>query len=451
MSVECEFLTGPAGSGKSWQLAERVRQDPKYGILSATTGVAAINTGSITINSILKFFDVNSLRDSYVSRRLHRRIQELSSTVRRILLDEVSMLSANALDILYRALYEVNELKGTKHPMGLVLTGDFAQLPPIKEPWAFEAECWEEFEKNTTILEKNWRQTDDRFLSGLNSIRSGDGATGLSSLLECGVGLESGARIGYPGTTILSRNQDVDRFNFASYQLLDRRHPEIVVRSRRWGEQRPEWIPKRRDGTEGLIPAESKFRDGALVMILANDAPKFTYANGDLGYVRDYNPITNEFTIELIRNKSVIRIGQIDRFFTVTDDPDLPVGFRPVHLYCQCEGAGTKQLDLSGGGTKRGVNAPWGIPSYNCSQGTWNVGAVRYHPLRLAYAATVHKTQGLTLDRVQIDFRGFFFSQPAMMYVALSRCRTPEGLRLVGTAEQFIKRVNVAEEVRRWL
>jgi ATP-dependent DNA helicase PIF1 len=448
MPVECEFVTGAAGSGKSFELRRRVDEDPKYGIISATTGVAALNTGSITINSLIKFFDANSLRDIYVSQRLHRRLKEVSQLARRILIDEVSMLSANSLDILFHAISEINEQSTFKNKMALVVSGDFAQLPPIKEPWAFQAECWREFDKNTTRLEKNWRQTNDSFLSGLNCIRRGDGGGGLAALVDCGIKLEGASLIGYPGTTILSRNQDVDRFNFASYQLLDRKHSEIVVRSRRWGEQRTEWNP-----TKGLIPLESKFRVGAYVMILANDAPKFTYVNGDCGYVRDFNPATNEFLIELVRNKEVVRIGQIDRHFTTLEDPDLPVGFRPVHLYCECEASksGSQQLDLSGTGVKRGVSAPWGIPSWNCSQGTWNVGAVRYHPLRLAYAATVHKTQGLTLDRVQVDFRNFFFSQPAMMYVALSRCRTPEGLRLVGSGEQFMKRVRVAEEVKRWL
>ncbi len=72
-------------------------------------------------------------------------------------------------------------------------------------------------------------------------------------------------------------------------------------------------------------------------------------------------------------------------------------------------------------------------------------------PLRLAYASTIHKSQGLTLDNVQIDFRDRFFGNPGMMYVALSRCRTPEGLRLVGTEEMMIKRTVVNQKVKRFL
>jgi hypothetical protein len=78
-------------------------------------------------------------------------------------------------------------------------------------------------------------------------------------------------------------------------------------------------------------------------------------------------------------------------------------------------------------------------------------GQVEYYPLRLAYASTVHKSQGLSLDRVQVDFRNAFFGNPAMIYVALSRCRTLEGLRLVGMREVFAGRCKVDGQVARWL
>jgi ATP-dependent DNA helicase PIF1 len=445
--MQYEFICGPAGCGKSYEVRRRIEEDPKYGVLCATTGIAAVNLGTITLHSLLKFFNVESLRDAYVSGKLQKRLHEISNTVRRIIIDEVSMLSADALDILYKTISEVNAYKTSKNQLGIILVGDLAQLPPINEPWIFNAECWPSFDKNTTKLEKNWRQTDDRFLSALNAVRSGDGGGGLDWLQNCGITLQSATKVGLDGTTILSRNQDVDRFNYASYQLVKSNRPEIAVNSRRWGQQRSEWNP-----AKGYIPLESKFKEGSYVMILSNDAPNFTYVNGDCGYVRDFNPLTGRFSIQLVRTGGIVSIGQIDRYYTQRDEPEgLPYGFRPVHLYCECEQQ-PKQVDLSKPiERKRHVLAPWAIPSYNCSMATWNTGAVRYYPLRLAYAATVHKIQGLTLDRVQVDFRNYFFGQPAMLYVALSRCRTPEGLRLVGSAEQFIKRANIHGEVKRWL
>jgi hypothetical protein len=82
---------------------------------------------------------------------------------------------------------------------------------------------------------------------------------------------------------------------------------------------------------------------------------------------------------------------------------------------------------------------------------TWITGWVRYLPLRLAYATTVHKSQGLSLDTLQLDLGSGFLANPAMMYVAMSRCRTPEGLVLVGTPEQLVAKTNIDPRVTEWL
>jgi ATP-dependent exoDNAse (exonuclease V) alpha subunit len=78
-------------------------------------------------------------------------------------------------------------------------------------------------------------------------------------------------------------------------------------------------------------------------------------------------------------------------------------------------------------------------------------GQVEMWPVRLAYASTIHKSQGLSLDRAQVDIRDHFFASPAMAYVALSRCRTLAGLRIVGQRERFVKNCNVDVRVRPWL
>jgi hypothetical protein len=170
----CEFITGEAGTGKSYLVQERVAADPKYGALCATTGVAAVNTGSITINSLLRYgMDYHALLDAYMTERLHRRLWQLDQTYQRIILDEAPMYSGRALDILYKALCE------RKLNLGLTLVGDFAQLPPINEPWIFQAKCWGRFAANTTRLTKNWRQEGGNFLTALNAIRVGDGGTTL--------------------------------------------------------------------------------------------------------------------------------------------------------------------------------------------------------------------------------------------------------------------------------
>jgi len=97
------------------------------------------------------------------------------------------------------------------------------------------------------------------------------------------------------------------------------------------------------------------------------------------------------------------------------------------------------------------VPPPFGELSLDAERGNWYVGGVEYYPLRVGFAATVFKTQGLSLSNIQIDYRGRFFGHPGSLYVAVSRCRTPEGLRLVGMPDVFAKRCNLNAEVVPWL
>ena len=90
-------------------------------------------------------------------------------------------------------------------------------------------------------------------------------------------------------------------------------------------------------------------------------------------------------------------------------------------------------------------------PYFDFTEGKWVIGEIQYMPVDFAYATTVHKSQGLTLDTVQIDINDGFFGQGSMSYVALSRCRTPQGLKIVGTPRILEERTNVFEEVLPWI
>jgi ATP-dependent exoDNAse (exonuclease V) alpha subunit len=81
----------------------------------------------------------------------------------------------------------------------------------------------------------------------------------------------------------------------------------------------------------------------------------------------------------------------------------------------------------------------------------WVIGEIEYHPLRLAWASTVHKSQGLSLDNVQLNIMDNFFAYPSMLYVGVSRARTPEGLVIVGNEKDFIKKCVIAKEVQKWV
>src|ERR1700733_15053765 len=102
-TVPCEFTSGAAGTGKTWMWRERIAADPTSGILAATTGIAAINLGTTTLNALLRFFDTDSLRDAYLQGSLVRRRKEWRDDYRRIVIDAVSVMDGDTLSILVRA------------------------------------------------------------------------------------------------------------------------------------------------------------------------------------------------------------------------------------------------------------------------------------------------------------------------------------------------------------
>ena len=425
--VPCEFVTGIAGTGKTFEITRRVEEDSSYGKLTATTGIAAVNLGTVTLNSELRFFDTESLQDNFIRGFLQATVKALATGkngnrreedeadggVQNLVIDEVSMMDGVQLDVIHNALEEVN--RTLQRPLGIVLTGDFCQLPPIKAPWAFDASCWSKFAANTTRLTKNWRQGDGRFLDALNLVRSGkgkDAAEALRNLVEFAPTLDTH----FDGTTLVSKNVEVDRFNAISLARLQ--GPEIIVASSLWGKERGEWKN---------IPQALKLKVGAYVMILSNDTPDFTYVNGDCGHVKEFDG--EKFWIKLVRTGETVGISTIERF---NEQQRLP------HALTKEE----KQLRQRGPGLH---------VHYSKGRKRWILGGVIYYPLRLAYASTVHKSQGLSLDCVQIDCRNRFFSLPSMAYVATSRARTAEGLRIVGTPDLFARRVSVSPKVREWL
>jgi ATP-dependent DNA helicase PIF1 len=425
----CEFITGPAGTGKTYNCVKAVAEDPSYGILSATTGIASVNLGAITVNSLLKYSDTRCLRDHFLTGVLSRVLHSLAKQYRRLIVDEVSMADAEQLDIWYRGVEDANRYVDVATPMGITLVGDFAQLAPIKAKWAFEACCWRRFAENTTWLTKVWRQGNARFLEALNLVRRGEGAAAAEVLTSLDVRFETALDTEFDGTTILPRNDQVGRYNALA---LDRvLGAKFKVTSRRWGQQRSEWGQSVRTKEWG-IPPEVELKTGCYVMLLAN-APDFEYVNGDCGTVVRYDPDGGVIYISLVRTGQVVCIPPLTRG---VEHSERPAGWPATAeriLASQDDGGWHPQ------------------PHYRTRVKRWVTGQIEYWPLRLAYATTVHKSQSLTLDRVQCDFRNHFYQQPAMLYVSLSRCRSLAGLRLVGQKETFAKHCNFDPRVAEWL
>lgn len=428
------FLCGAAGSGKTF--ATRAWAEDTHGVeLVATTGIAALNLGGTTINGLLGYFDTRALEEQYVNGRLTAKLGALwRAGLRRICLDECSMLSGDQLTYLVRAIEEVNgrgfvldrvddvdeDGRAASGGLGLTLIGDLAQLAPVKEPYPFESSEWGRFAAHTQTLTEIRRQADPDFIAALRACRRGEGDRALEYFRDR---LQRDVLHPYDGPTLLATNAAVDRLN--RLRLSQASGREIVWEHTRHGEQRSEWgNPEKPPYTWG-IPPRLHLKIGARVMILANarqyGTKAFVYVNGDLGTIVDGDAYTA--TVRLNRTGQEVRVAQVRREKLIPAD-----------------GARRKELRALGQEDQISENGRQEI-----------VGWVQYLPLRLAYASTVHKAQGLSLDQVQVSLAEHFFTTCGMLYVALSRARTAEGLRIVGTPKQFVERCTVDPKLTEWL
>jgi hypothetical protein len=400
--IDCTYISGSAGTGKTTLVRDRIAQDPKWGALCSTTGISAVNLGVITINSLLRYFDTDSLADAFTRGFLTKRLRELAQQYDNLVIDEISMMDAEQLDIVYEAVRVVNEYETIKNPIGIVVVGDFCQLPPVKAKWAFKADCWRAFAEKTQRLTTNYRQGDPEFLEALQLIRAGKGpeaAEAFRSLIRW----ENRLDRDFDGTTIVGKNVAVDRFNWLAFSRLQ--GESLSIPSTRWGKPRSEWR---------YIPEVLELKVGAYVMILSNAYldGRLLYSNGDCGHVIGLDE-GGVVAVELARSGEIVSVEKITRE-NLSDSP---------------------------------------LKGHECPRrrDRYVIGSITYCPLRLAYSSTVHKTQSLTLDRVQLDLRDAFVGQPAMCYVALSRCREAKGLVAVGSPELLAKRARMDPEVLPWV
>ena len=516
--MRTQVILGPAGSGKSYNLKKEMEADPNYAKLCATTGIAAINLGPgvTTINSVLGFFNDESALDALERGQLTKRFIALARAgFKNLVVDEVSMMSANLLSIITQAAQEAHETieqRGeTYQPAGLILTGDWLQLPPVRGRFAFLMEGWDGlYQPFVQQLTKIWRQSDPLFLEALTCARQGKGIGTVQALVKAGVKFHDTRDDYFSGTTLVPTNKMADAINVTRFEALE----GTVVRfpSRRWGVSQSEWKD---------IPEVLELKEGAQVMVLAN-GQDFAYVNGDQGIVgdlaQDDKPMVDADLVEIELHRSVSHaiheavhsctisaslarsfVGTVFRTTEQKAKPDEAseyVGF----LIDEIMLTGPRQIDRlyqadedrleemrngpyatmvdemleEAAKTKRKRFAKFRaaydsyvaeavaahVPYFNVNNERWVVGWIEYMPIRLAYASTIHKTQGLTLDRIQIDARQAWRSPqgemcgagaPAMMYVALSRCRTADNIRIVASLADFSKRVNTAKECQRWI
>ena len=386
------FVTGKAGSGKSTLLTYlRTSVFPEETIFCAYTGVAALNIGGETLHKFFGFLpDITIAKvksDDY--RPKNQKIMKVLNT---LVIDEVSMVRADLIDIIDAALRRYGP-KPTK-PFGgvqIIMFGDLYQLPPIvsgeereffeenyQSEFFFDATSWDKAPFDVIELTKVYRQKDQEFIGVLNGIRlnkvSSEQVALLNELVD----------------PTFSPPEDDFYITLTATKAL----------SARINTERLEALPGKPytasasimgQFSEKIFPTERflDFKIGAQVMLINND-PEQRWANGTLA------KITN------------VSLGNSSQIESVT-------------------------LQLSNSGIEHVVEMHvWDVlrPRYSNGRLDYEVmGSFKQFPFRLSWAVTVHKGQGKTFDKVIIDFTHAAFAA-GQMYVALSRCTTLEGMKL---------------------
>lgn len=387
------FLTGRAGTGKTTFLKELARRATKRMVVLAPTGIAAINAGGSTIHSFFQL-PFGLYLPGYHRKNKFRMGKEKINLMRSIdllVIDEASMLRADLLDEISSLL---KRYRKDSRPFGgvqLLLIGDLQQLAPIvreeeweemknhyASPYFFESGALKEAGFSCIELHRIYRQNDERFIRLLEKIRNRNADAATLQLLNSRYipHFMPAAEEGY--VTLTTHNSQSDRINEANLSALPAR--EQVYEAQTTGT-----FPE----TSFPTAAALHFKPGAQVMFVKNDASAdHRYYNGKIGFVTRCE-------------ENLIRVS------------------------CRNEDGSVQEIDVE--------PAIWENTRYVIDESTKEIktevdGTFKQIPLRLAWAITIHKSQGLTFDKVVIDAgRAFAHGQ---VYVALSRCRSLEGIVL---------------------
>lgn len=372
------FITGSAGTGKTYLLnlyTQYLKERRVYPTIVAPTGIAASHLGGQTIHSFFALGIRDSIDEGYVDFLLEKKyLKTRFSKLKLLIIDEVSMISPeifSSMDLILRGF------KGTDAPFGgvqVVISGDFFQLPPVskvpkEKRFAWQSPAWKALDLHTCYLQEKFRQDDDRLIGILDDIRSGQISASSEELLA---GRHEKELSTATPTKLYTHNVDVDRINKDELDKLEG-EPKLFVYESKGSEKNIEKIFK-----SSLVLEELALKKGAVVIFIKNNAEE-GYVNGTTGTVQSFSPIDNMPIVRTTEGKK-IKLEPED----------------------------------------------WSLEN-DSGKVTATVSQV---PLRLAWAITIHKSQGMTLDAAEIDLSKTF--ETGQGYVALSRIKNIEGLRLMG-------------------
>lgn len=400
--MKLHFITGGAGNGKSWTLNELRAKETRRNITVAPTGIAAINVGGVTIHSAFKIDPSNGFVNPQIKYGPLRGLEV-------IYIDEVSMVSSELMESVYAAA----EMLGVQE---IIAFGDLAQLKPVKGNWFFEfVEPGE-----VTRLTKCYRQGEDLgFAEVLNRVRKGwKDSLGNPSVDITHLNQNKGDS--NEGVTLAFSNATVEAINKQNLDAID--GPATENAAELWGTIKASDVP----GVEIL-----RMKEGAKVIMLVNDREK-RFQNGTRGEVHkiidsEYGEGGPVVQIEIAGNIYDVEEHTWQKKVPQKLTEERREYWEEVAKYGYVGGDSlTHKINSLASGT---VETERALATHTLRNGFEMVitGSFTQFPFKLGYASTVHKAQGLTLDKVIIRPEGFDM-QHGLGYVALSRLTTLEGL-----------------------
>jgi uncharacterized protein YpbB len=400
------FLTGKAGTGKTTLLLEIIETTHKNTVVVAPTGIAALNAGGVTIHSMFQLpfggfipdnsapnFSEGSKFETKVSLRRHFKMSALKKSVIRnmelLIIDEVSMLRADLLDAMDFMMQTVRKKNNPFGGVQVLFIGDLLQLPPVirDDEWRILKNYYQgKFFFHSHVVQQNpplyieldkiFRQTDDAFISVLNNLRnnqiSNEDVAALNQYVQPDFDLK--ANKGY--ITLTTHNTKADLMNTDALDSLEGKEwlysPEIIG-----------------DFPDKIFPVEEQLRlkEGAQIMFVKNDLSfDKKYFNGKMGIIKSLS--AKEILVHFPEENKTIEVEKYE----------------------------------------------WQNIRYKVNNTTKEIeeevlGTFVHYPIKLAWAITVHKSQGLTFDKAALDVSQVFL--PGQAYVALSRLRSLQGLILL--------------------
>lgn len=379
------FITGSAGTGKTYLLHQYMFYLKARKIIPtvvAPTGIAASHLQGQTIHSYFSLGIRSEIDEQYIDSLLEKKyLQTRFSKLKVLIVDEISMVSPEMFSAMDRIL---RAFKKNNFPFGgiqTILSGDFFQLPPIskmptEKRFAWQSPSWKELGLKTCYLQEKFRQDDNVLISILDEIRSGSVSSLSIDVLNARYHKELDN--GFTPTKLYTHNMDVDRIN--SEELAKITQPSHSFKYKSEGSAKNiEKIFK-----SSLVLEEISLKKDAVVMFIKNNS-ELGYVNGTTGVVVSFDE-ENGLPLVKTSDGSLIKVALED----------------------------------------------WSMENESGNV----VAKVSQIPLKLAWAITIHKSQGMTLDSAEIDLSKTF--EVGQGYVALSRIKNIEGLRLMGLNDKAL-------------